>query len=47
LEVWKVQGSIQWDLSAKFGTDDAVLHRLDSLQQEVRALRTELGKYVA
>ena len=47
LEVWKVQGSIQWDLSAKFGTEDAVLHRLDALQQEVRALRTELGKYVA
>ena len=47
LEVWKVEGSIQWDLSAKFGGDDAVLNRLDALQQEVRALRTALNQNVA
>ncbi|HAG48340.1 MAG TPA: hypothetical protein DCL07_00105, partial [Cryomorphaceae bacterium] len=47
LEVWKVQGSIQWDLSTRFGVDDIVLNRLDALQQEIRALRTELGKNVA
>ena len=47
LEVLKVQGSIQWDLSTLFGVDDIVLNRLDALQQEIRALRTELGKNVA
>jgi transcriptional regulator with XRE-family HTH domain len=47
LEVWKVDGSIQWDLSPKLHGDDAVLTRLDALQQEVRALRTALNQNVA
>ena len=47
LEVWKVEGSIQWDLSPKLRGDDAVLTRLDALQQEVRALRTALNQNVA
>jgi len=47
LEVWKVEGSIQWDLSPKLRGDDVVLTRLDALQQEVRALRTALNQNVA
>ncbi|CAI8272521.1 MAG: HTH-type transcriptional regulator Xre [Owenweeksia sp. TMED14] len=46
LEVWKVEGNIQFDLSQK-GVSDSVVSRLDVLQREVRALRSVLEKNVA
>lgn len=48
IEVWRVQGVIQWDFDAPQASGDAaVISRLDELQKEVRSLRHELGKYVA
>ena len=46
LEVWKVEGNIQFDLSNKH-VNDSVANKLDTLKQEVRALRSALEKNVA
>tara|TARA_B100000767_G_scaffold267756_1_gene286939 strand:+ start:112 stop:909 length:798 start_codon:yes stop_codon:yes gene_type:complete len=46
LEVWKVEGNIQFDLSNRYANDN-VANKLDTLKQEVRALRSALEKNVA
>ena len=46
LEIWKVEGNIQFDLSNRH-TKDNVANKLDNLKQEVRALRSALEKNVA
>ena len=47
LEVWRVEGVIQLDLTKQAVGDTDVINRLDALQHEVRSLRLELGKHVA
>lgn len=46
LEIWKVEGNIQFDLSNRYIKDN-VANKLDNLKQEVRALRSALEKNVA
>ncbi len=46
LEVWKVEGNIQFDLS-KQNPNDNIANQLEGLQREVRSLRSALEKNVA
>ena len=46
LEVWKVEGNIQFDLS-KQNSSDNIINQLEVLQREVRSLRSALEKNVA
>ena len=46
LEVWKVEGNIQFDLSRQNSSDN-IINQLEVLQREVRSLRSALEKNVA
>ena len=46
LEVWKVEGNIQFDLSTQNSSDN-IINQLEVLQREVRSLRSALEKNVA
>jgi hypothetical protein len=47
IEVWKVQGFIQLDLTTKPNMDQVILARLENLQSEVHELRRSLNQHVA